>query len=622
MFSLSSILRCQIGKPIATRHRHLSLVSTASLADVSTGTVYSVLRIFTFVKIDIPAAIMFNRIISLLALSVSPYCSSFLILFFGTALADGLQQPPSLPLSSASAHVRSKQCVIIGSGPVGLAAALTLSNPPHSYNVKVLDRIENIYEYNPTMAYHFGINPRGLPWFDSLPKVADKLSERASFPPNGISKQLIIPADPSEPIPPPSPIFRVMKGRKKRRCLIQRHALVVLLFECCIEQEHERLQTKNESIGSIQILTGKTFVSMDSDDENNNILTVKCADGCSYEASLVIGADGIDSRVRSLLADPSHKGWLRSSARKFRLKRFKSPSTGIKLKTLQFPPGMRIPNTTDSSVVMDPEIFYRILSVNTGRHNKVALTFFPMKDLNMVRPANVATLAGHDLWRYRTGSAMKEFYVKAFPRINFDVLVSDEEWDRFAKSNGTTFPYCQYSPGSSLTSRSRDTGVVLVGDACHAFPPDCGQGVNAGLQDVVALDRALRGQDISTGSPAVGDKANYFMLGDALDAYQKNRAPEHRALVQMAHCFAPYQYGQSRRRDQIGAFLWSLNVQVRVLLNKATFGWFPSAAYFIGQNHDLTFRQVMFRANFGTLILRLLLCMVVLPLIVKKIVTV
>jgi len=559
---------------------------------------------------------MFSRILSLLALSTYPY-SSFLTLYFGAALADGLQQPPSSP----SAHVRSKQCVIVGSGPVGLAAALTLSNPPHSYHVKVLDRTENIYEYNPTMVYHFGINPRGLPWFDTLPKVADKLTERGSFPPNGIATQLIVLADPSEPIPPPSPIFRVMKGRHKRRCLIQRHALVVLLYECCIDQETERLQTRNESIGSIQILMGKTFESMDSNDENNNMLTVKCADGSSYEASLVIGADGIDSRVRSLLADPSQTGWLYSKPAKFRVKRYKSPSTGIKLKTLQFPPGMRIPNTTDdASVTMDAEMFYRILSVNAGRHNKVALTFSPMKDLNMIRPANVATLEDHDIWSYRTGPAMKEFYVKAFPRINFDVLVSDEEWDRFAKSNGTTFPYCQYSPGSALSSPSRDTGVVLVGDACHAFPPDCGQGVNAGLQDVSALDQALRGQDISSGSLAAGYKAKHFMLGDALDAYQKNRGPEHLALVQMARCFAPYQYGQSR--DQIGAFLWSLNVKLRVLLNKATFGWFPLAAYFIGQNHDLTFRQVMLRANFGTWILRLLLCFSVLPFLVKRFVPV
>ena len=71
--------------------------------------------------------------------------------------------------------------------------------------------------------------------------------------------------------------------------------------------------------------------------------------------------------------------------------------------------------------------------------------------------------------------------------------MNDKEWDEFAKSNGITFPLCQYSPGSAVSSPERDTGVVLLGDACHAFPPDAGQGVNAGFQDVIALDRALRG---------------------------------------------------------------------------------------------------------------------------------
>jgi hypothetical protein len=33
----------------------------------------------------------------------------------------------------------------------------------------------------------------------------------------------------------------------------------------------------------------------------------------------------------------------------------------------------------------------------------------------------------------------------------------------------------------------------------HAFPPDIGEGVNAGLLDVIALDRALRGLYILTG---------------------------------------------------------------------------------------------------------------------------
>jgi len=146
----------------------------------------------------------------------------------------------------------------------------------------------------------------------------------------------------------------------------------------------------------------------------------------------------------------------------------------------------------------------------------------------------------------------------------------------------------------------------------HAFPPDCGQGVNAGFQDVTALDRALRGQDILSGRDLV-KRIKKLLLGDALQAYQKNRGPEHKALVQLSRYFAPYQYKLHRRRDEICAFFWSLNVKFRGWLNKATFGLFPTAVYFIAQNYDFTFRKVMFRANIGSLTLQLLVCFALVP---------
>ena len=39
----------------------------------------------------------------------------------------------------------------------------------------------------------------------------------------------------------------------------------------------------------------------------------------------------------------------------------------------------------------------------------------------------------------------------------------------------------------SIQSKS----LLLLGDALHAFPPDLGQGVNSGLEDVVELNNCL-----------------------------------------------------------------------------------------------------------------------------------
>jgi len=82
----------------------------------------------------------------------------------------------------------------------------------------------------------------------------------------------------------------------------------------------------------------------------------------------------------------------------------------------------------------------------------------------------------------------------------------------------------------------------------HSFPPDIGQGINAGFMDVVALDRALRGVDISKNKPVESPISS--SLGDALLAYQKNRGPEHRALIRLARFGAPFQV------CGVGRFAW------------------------------------------------------------------
>lgn len=74
----------------------------------------------------------------------------------------------------------------------------------------------------------------------------------------------------------------------------------------------------------------------------------------------------------------------------------------------------------------------------------------------------------------------------------------------------------------------------------HSFPPDIGQGINAGLQDVVVLDRALKGV-MNTHQP------RKTSLGEALLTYQRNRRPEHRGLIRLARFGAPYQVSDGRQ---------------------------------------------------------------------------
>jgi 2-polyprenyl-6-methoxyphenol hydroxylase-like FAD-dependent oxidoreductase len=147
--------------------------------------------------------------------------------------------------------------------------------------------------------------------------------------------------------------------------------------------------------------------------------------------------------------------------------------------------------------------------------------------------------------------------------------------------------------------------VALVGDACHAFPPDIGQGVNAGLCDVVSLDRALKGLNTETGKMvASSDGKRTASLQKNLERYQQQHAPENAALIRLARFGAPYQYKQPHRADRVLLKLWTLNVAVRLILSKLTFGLVPPSSIILSQNEKLTYRQVMRRADLTTAVFK------------------
>ena len=388
---------------------------------------------------------------------------------------------------------------------------------------------------------------------------------------------------------------------KSRSVWIPRHLMVDLLLESCKEQEEGRVASENSQLGSVEVFLGKDFESMTPLEDDS--LVVQCRDGSTYDADLVVGADGISSAVRDYLGDDSKNTWLQSSAKSFHVKSFISPAAGLRLKSLQLPGDFTIPNTTDSVVKTEPTALVVMYSKNTGT-KRVSLGMLPVKDQQFVRPANVITRPDHEVWSFKTGKEVEEWMKESFPRLPFDSWVNETEWDRFVKAKGVTYPRPQYSPGSAVSSPTGETGVVLVGDACHAFPPDIGQGINAGLQDVVALDRALQGQDIQTGED-VTEGGLVPKLGEALRKYQANRGPEHRALIRLSRFGSPYQYNQSWFRDRVGKKIWLANFLMRMFLNKISFGLIPPQAMILMSNSKaFSYRQIMQRCDSFNFVVR------------------
>ncbi|KAL7554468.1 hypothetical protein ACHAWF_017924 [Thalassiosira exigua] len=554
-----------------------------------------------------------------LTLSAAPPAASLAL-----PVPPGAAPPPQL-----------RRAVVVGAGPVGIAAALTLASSPHNCSVTLLESSPASSaqtEYDPTKAFLYNVNLRGQAFTKQFPRLHEGLVER-SVPSGGFggSQLTIVPADPEVEIPLKQDTLRYsgkkdgkkgeddnaeedgdeMKGSMQSEKAvgvgywIPRHEMVKLMAECVAAHNEE-------SRCKIELLTAKECVSVaPADAKEGRCVRVEIRDADSgvhsvYDADFVVGADGMYSRVGRCLASSPPDRWHFSRGikpRKFELKKWTSPASYLRIKVLQFPPRFEIPNAPGKlPLTTRAEGTYALRSVKTGPRDYLSLGLLPMKDNYAVRPTNIVTRPDHEVWTITDGPTMREYFQSCFPRFNFEKdagMISEAEWDRFAKAQGTRFPPCQRSEGLAAWDSSGASGVALVGDACHAFSPDIGQGVNAGLMDVVCLDRALRGLD-----PATGEEVATTTGGEDgpelrrnLDRYQRRHAPEVAALIRLARFGAPYQYRQPHRADRVLAKLWTANVVLRLLLNKLTFGLVPQHCIMLSQDKDLTFRQVMRRAD-------------------------
>ncbi len=164
-------------------------------------------------------------------------------------------------------------------------------------------------------------------------------------------------------------------------------------------------------------------------------------------------------------------------------------------------------------IPFDTQTFYSIRSVHKSPKKAISLGLLPSRKAP-VRTFNVIRVPNHEIWKVKSGEELREWFAKAFPRFDFSAessLVEKEEFDRFATTEGLSLPPCQYSPELYVVSPNSEAAVILVGDAVHTFPPDLGEGVNSGLEDVLCLDEAL---------------TTNGKLGDVARDYGAQRGPE------------------------------------------------------------------------------------------------
>ncbi len=233
-----------------------------------------------------------------------------------------------------------------------------------------------------------------------------------------------------------------------------------------------------EATGGVKIEFNARIESVDLDDS-----LLHFADGRAEPFGVLFGADGAGSRVRKAMAEEGScefdTHWLDHDYKE-----------------------LTLPAAQDGSHQLDPN----------------ALHIWPRGELMLIALANpegdftVTLFAPKTTFaRLTTAEAVDLFFAEEFPQ--FTELVSD-----LAKQ------FLENPTGPLGTLRadgwSHGAKAVIVGDAAHAIVPFHGQGMNAALESVRALDRHIgeHGDDLEA----------------AFLAYEKERKPDADAIADMA----------------------------------------------------------------------------------------
>lgn len=198
-----------------------------------------------------------------------------------------------------------------------------------------------------------------------------------------------------------------------------------------------------------KILVNKDVISID---EQPASVTVRCADGTSYEGSMVLGADGVHSMVRRHIEGRDFRPW-KSTFR-------------ILFGTIPRQPGLAPGDVYESH---GPGMSVQLFNANARAWFFVYMALkSPTDEATRYSQADADDIA----------EALGDVHVTETLRIR----------DLYAQKK--TFGVTNLEEG--VAEKWHAGRVVLAGDAAHKMTPNIGWGLNSSVHDLVVLANSLR----------------------------------------------------------------------------------------------------------------------------------
>jgi 2-polyprenyl-6-methoxyphenol hydroxylase-like FAD-dependent oxidoreductase len=253
---------------------------------------------------------------------------------------------------------------------------------------------------------------------------------------------------------------------------IYRQDLLDILLAACTERD-------------IPVHFGKKFAEVIEESESRVVF--RFADGTVETASLLIGSDGIHSKLRDYITPGIQKEFtgLVGLTWEVETKNLRIPAD----KDYKFPVTVL---TSNGAFVLAPQ----------RQDGSAMLAGMPVPFEERDRHGWSSLLADRDGLLERVTKN-----IDAWP----DVVKSSMEGINWATAN--VWPFYRIPRLADWTSSHKHRRVVILGDAAHAIPPTTGQGASQAFEDVLSLALIL----------AELRKNKNLKWGDALEAWQKMR---------------------------------------------------------------------------------------------------